>query len=53
VNYKLIGIFLGTAFVLYFVASQPTESYHLVHGALAGVGDAAGKLAEYVRRLVR
>ena len=52
-NYKQIGLFLGVAFVLYFLASQPTESIHLVQAALGGVGDAVNKLAEFVRRLVR
>lgn len=52
-NYKVIGIFLGVAFVLYFLASQPTEAHDLMRDALGGVGDAAQKLAEFVRRLVR
>lgn len=53
VNYKKIGVFLGIAFVLYFLVSQPTESAGLVRDALGGVGDAASKLAEFVRQLVR
>jgi hypothetical protein len=53
VNYKKIGIFLGIAFVLYFLVQQPEESAGLVRDALGGVGDAAGKLAEFVRSLVR
>ena len=52
-NYKQIGSVLGVAFVLHFLVGWPTESYHLVHRALSGVGDAAGNLAEFVRRLVR
>jgi hypothetical protein len=34
VNYRKITAMLGVAFVLYFVVSQPAESWHLV----AGVG---------------
>jgi len=53
VNYKKMGIFLGIAFVLYFLVQQPAESAGLVRDALGGVGDAASKLAEFVRQLVR
>ena len=53
VNYKKMGIFLGIAFVLYFLVQQPAESAGLVRDALGGVGDAASKLAEFVRQPVR
>jgi hypothetical protein len=53
VNYKKIGIFLGIAFAAYYLISQPQESAGLVRDALGGIGDAAGKLAEFVRSLVR
>lgn len=52
-NYKRIGIFLGVAFVLFFLASQPTETHELLKQTIGGVGDVAQKLAEFVRRLVR
>lgn len=52
-NYKKIGTFLGVAFVAYYLIAQPNESADLVRSALGGVGDAAGKLAEFVRQLVR
>jgi hypothetical protein len=52
-NYKLMGIFLGVAFALYYVAAQPGESWHILSSAISGVGEAAATLADYVRRLVR
>ncbi len=52
-NYKAVGIFLGVAFALYYVAAQPGESWDIMRGAIGGVGHAAATLADYVRRLVR
>jgi hypothetical protein len=51
-NYKKLGIFLGAAFVLFYVISQPTDSAGLVRSALGGIGDAADKLAIFVKSLV-
>jgi hypothetical protein len=50
VNYRKIGLFLGAGFVLYFMASQPAESGTLLRSAFRGVGDAASKLAAFVRQ---
>lgn len=52
-NYKKIGIFLGVAFVLVFLVSQPEESAGLVRDSLDGVRDAAIKLATFLNSLVR
>jgi hypothetical protein len=52
-NYKQIGIFLGVVFVLYFLVGQQTEARDALRDALGGVGDAAQKLAEFMRMLVR
>lgn len=49
-NYKAIGIFLGVAFALYFIAAQPGESWNV---ASSTIGHAAAVLADYIRRLVR
>lgn len=52
-NYKKMAIFMGIAFVLYYLIAQPNESVDLVRSALGGVGQAAATLADFVRRLVR
>lgn len=52
-TYQKIGIFLGVMFVLYFLAAGYPVTAGLVHDMVAGVGDAVGGLAEYIRRLVR
>lgn len=52
-NFRKIALFLGIAFVLYYVIEQPAQTAAWFRGALGGVGDAAGRLAEFVRQLVR
>jgi hypothetical protein len=52
-GYKKICIFFGVACMLFFLVAQPTESAVLVRDALTGVGDAASKLAAFMRQLVR
>lgn len=52
-GYKKAAIFLGIAFVLWFVVTGPDNAAQVARDALGGVGDAAGQVAEFVRRLVR
>ena len=52
-DYRKMAIFMGIAFVLYFWIAQPTEVADFIRSALGGAGDAAAKLADFVRRLVR
>lgn len=51
-KYKKQITLLAIAFVIFFLIQQPTASADLVKNALGGVGDAANKLAEFVRSLV-
>ena len=51
--YKRILVFLGVAFVLYFLIFHSTESVGLVRDAFSGVNAAAGKLAALIRALFR
>lgn len=52
VNWKRTGTYLGIAIVAWFVVSQPTETANQIRNALGGVGNGAGRIAEFVRALV-
>lgn len=52
-NYKYIGIFMGAAFVAFYMVIQPAATGSLVRDMLAGIGGAAGDLANYMRSLFR
>lgn len=45
-NYKKVGVFLGIAYVLFFLVSQPTETAGLVRDALTGVADQVRALVQ-------
>ena len=51
-KYKKQLILLGVAFVIFFLVQQPTESAGLVKDALGGLGNAADKLALFVKSLI-
>ena len=52
-KYKKQLTLVAIAFVIFFLINQPTASADLVKNAMAGIGNAADKLAEFVRSLVR
>ena len=50
-NARKIGIFVGVAFLLFFVISQPQGSADLVLSILTILGDAAASVVEFIRAL--
>lgn len=51
-DYRKFGIFLGLAFVLFYVVADPTGAYGLMADALGGIGHAMNNLAAFTKRLV-
>jgi hypothetical protein len=49
---KKIGIYLAIAYVLFYVVADPVAAAGLVRDALNGVGDAAGRVAEFFRAIL-
>lgn len=50
-NAKKIVTWLAVAFVVFYLLSEPTGSADIVKGAIDGLGEAAGKMADFVGNL--
>ena len=51
-KYKKQPTLVSIAFVIFFLINQPTATADLVKNTMSGIGNAADKLAEFVRSLV-
>lgn len=51
-NIKKIITLLLIAFVVFFLLSNPTGASDIIKSALAGLGDAASALSQFVQNLV-
>jgi len=51
-KYKKQLTLVAIAFVVFFLVNQPAASATLVKNTMSGIGNAADKLAEFVRSLV-